>query len=100
MAAVGPDNPSVLGFFTEQVLLGEIERSGLSVLGTGWEEKMTFQAFSTRIPNMPREAKRWGIMYMPLKPNFKGIDGLFKLINTPAKRGKFKAIVVDCGGPY
>ena len=95
MATVGPDNPSVLGFFTEQVLLGEIARSGLSALGKGWEEKMLFQAFSDDIPPLSREARKGGIMYVPTRPNFKGIDALFfKLVATPGKRGKYNAIVV------
>ena len=95
MAAAGPDNPSVLGFFTEQVLLGEIARSGLSALGKGWEEEMSFQAFGGGIPTLPREAKKGTIMYVPMKPNYKGIDALFfKLVGEQGKRGKFKAIVV------
>lgn len=43
MGTASPDNASVLGFLTEQVLLGEIARSGISALGKVWEEKMTFQ---------------------------------------------------------
>jgi len=95
MAAAGPDNPSVLGFFTEQVLLGEIARCGISALGRDWEEKMSFQALSDSIPTLPREAKKCAVMYVPAKPNFKGIDALFfRLVGEPGKRGKFKAIVV------
>ena len=59
MAAVGPDNPSVLGLINEQALLGEIARPGLSALGRGWEE-MSFQASSGSIPTLPREAKIQG----------------------------------------
>ena len=93
MAAAGPDNPSVLGFFTEQVLLGEIARSGLSALGKGWEE-MSLQALSDGIPTLPREAKKQAIMYVPTKLN-NGIDVLFfKLVSEPRKRGRFKATVV------
>jgi len=96
MADAGPDNPFVLGFFTEQVLLGEIARSGLSALGRGWEEKMSFQSFGGFIPTLPREAREGAIMYVPIKSNFKGIDTLFvKLVRERrGERGKFKAIVV------
>ena len=62
MASASPLNPSVLGFFTEQVLLGEIARSGLSALGKGWEAKMTFQALTGSIPTLPRETKECVVM--------------------------------------
>lgn len=36
MTATGADNPSVLGFLTEQVLLGEFALAGFPTLGTGF----------------------------------------------------------------
>ena len=69
MATAGLDNPSVLGIFTEQVLLGEIARCGISALGRGWEEKISFdQALSDSIPSLPREAKKCAVMYVLKKP--------------------------------
>ena len=95
MVAVGPDNPSVLGFFTEQVLLGEIARSGLPALGKGWQEKMSLRALSDGKPTLPMVAERCATMYVSTKPNLKGINAFFfKLVSEPGKRGKLKAIVV------
>ena len=95
MVAAGPDNVSALGFFTEQVLLGEIARSGLSALGKGWQEKMSLQVLCDGIPAFPTVAERCATMYVSTKPSPKGINAFFfKLVSEPGKRGKLKAIVV------
>ena len=95
MVAAGPDNPSVLEFFTERVLLGEIARSGLSTLGKGWQEKMSLRALNDGITTLPTEAEGCATMCVSTKPSLKGINAFFfKLVSEPGKRRKLKAIVV------
>ena len=75
--------------------MGEIARSSLSALGKEWEEQVCFQVFSGDILTLPREAKIQTVMYVPTKPNYKGVDALFfKLVGKKGKCGKFNATVV------
>lgn len=94
MRSCGPNNPAMLGFYTEQVLLGELARSGLSALGPSWSKHMTTVALSTDVAIIPHEAVECTKLYLPTKSTHQGIDALLLSLTKADTTGSFSAHLV------
>ncbi|KAF8437335.1 hypothetical protein BGX38DRAFT_52687 [Terfezia claveryi] len=84
------ENPVVLGFLVERVVLGILITSGTKFAGPEFDKALDLQKFSGRFPN---DAPKWtkkAMIYVPTTYNYAAVDAILAVrpIRSPAQSQK------------
>jgi len=82
-------NPSMLGFFTEQMLLSYISVTGCPSAGPEFGGQLKSVFFQTKTPVVSSDMNG-SFLYIPTSFNFEGVDAILVSVN----QGKKEAVIV------